>query len=98
MARYATRPGSRFPTGATPSDSGVNFCVYGRHATKVDLLLFEGPDAPEPFQVFALAREANRTFHFWHVFVEGLPAGTGYAWRMDGPQDTEQTGRRFDRR
>ena len=50
MARYATRPGSRFPPGATPRD-GVNFCVFGRHATRVELLLFEAPDAPEPFQV-----------------------------------------------
>ena len=32
------------------------------------------------------------------MFVEGLPAGTCYAWRMDGPQDTEQTGRRFNPR
>ena len=48
--------------------------------------------------MIALAPEANRTFFFWHVFVEGLPPGTCYAWRMDGPQDTEQTGRRFDPR
>ena len=65
---------------------------------RVELLLFETPDAPEPFQVIALAPETNRTFHFWHVWVEGLPAGTCYAWRMDGPQDTEQTGRRFNAR
>ena len=98
MAHYGTRPGSRFPTGASPSDGGINFCVYGRHATSVELLLFEAPDAPEPFQVATLAPEANRTFHFWHVLVEALPPGTSYAWRMDGPQDTEQTGRRFDPR
>ena len=98
MAPLATRPGSRFPTGASAAHGGVNFCVYGRHATRVELLLFETPDAPEPFQVIALAPETNRTFHFWHVWVEGLPAGTCYAWRMDGPQDTEQTGRRFNAR
>jgi glycogen operon protein len=95
MGRYATRPGSRFPPGATPSDGGVNFCIFGRHAMRVELLLFEEPDAPEPFQVTALSPESNRSFHFWHVFVEELPLGTCYAWRMDGPSDTVQTGRRF---
>ena len=29
---YATRPGSRFPLGATPSRDGVNFCIFSRHA------------------------------------------------------------------
>ena len=34
MTPYATLPGSRFPPGASPQDGGVNFCVYGRHATQ----------------------------------------------------------------
>jgi glycogen operon protein len=95
MRPYATRAGSRFPPGATPRDGGVNFCVFGRHATRVELLLFDGPEAPDPFQVVALAPETNRSFHFWHVFIEDLPLGTCYAWRMDGPNDTERTGHRF---
>jgi len=95
MRPYATRPGSRFPPGATLRDGGVNFCVFGRHAAHVELLLFDGAEAPEPFQVIALAPEANRSFHFWHVFVEELPPGGCYAWRMAGPSDTEHTGRRF---
>ena len=83
------------PDGGQPPDGGVNFCIFGRHATRVELLLFDSPDAPEPFQVVALTPEENRTFFFWHVCVEGLPLGTCYAWRMDGPQDTLQTGRRL---
>ena len=43
-------------------------------------------DSPEPFQVIALAPEHNRIFFFWHVFVEGVPTGTCYTWRADGPQ------------
>ena len=39
-AVYATRPGSRFPPGATASPEGVNFCVFSRHATRVELLLY----------------------------------------------------------
>jgi glycogen operon protein len=92
---YTTRAGSRFAPGATPRDGGVNFCVFGRHASRVEVLLFDGPTASEPFLVVALAPETNRSFHFWHVFVEELPLGTCYAWRIDGPNDTERTGRRF---
>ena len=77
---------------------GVNFCVFGRHATRVELLLYAEADSPEPFQVIALAPEENRTFFFWHVFVEGLPPGLSYTWRADGPTDTQHTGQRFNPR
>jgi glycogen operon protein len=77
---------------------GVNFCVYSRHATRIELLLFAEAASPEPFQVLVLTAERNRTFSFWHVFVEGLPPGTCYAWRADGPTDTQQTGRCFNPR
>jgi len=95
---YPTRPGSRFPPGAAVFPDGVNFCVFSRHATHVELLLYVAGDSPEPFQVIALAPERNRTFFFWHVFVEGLPPGTCYTWRADGPCDTQQTGRSFNPR
>jgi hypothetical protein len=98
MDRYVARSGSRFPPGANLVNGGINFCVFSRDAARVQLLLFEAPDAPEPFQVIPLAPEHNRTFHFWHVLVEDLPLGTCYSWRMDGPQDTEWSGRRFDSR
>jgi isoamylase len=97
-AAYATRPGSRFPPGATALPDGVNFCVFSRGATRIELLLYTSADGPEPFQVIALAPERNRTFFFWHVFVEGLPPRTCYAWRADGPTDTQYTGRRFNPR
>ena len=64
----------------------------------VELLLYAEADSPEPFQVITLTPEQNRTFFFWHVFVEGLPPRTYYTWRADGPTDTEQTGRSFNPR
>jgi hypothetical protein len=68
---------------------GVNFCVFGRRATRVELLLYAAPDSPEPFQVIPLLPERNRTFFYWHVLVVGLPLGTCYTWRLDGPEDIE---------
>ena len=98
VLRYSTRPGSRFPPGATVVPGGINFCIFSRHATRVELLLYEAADSPEPFQVIALTPERNRSFFFWHVLVEGLPLRTCYTWRADGPQDTMQTGRAFNAR
>ncbi|MDH4028073.1 MAG: glycogen debranching protein GlgX [Nitrospirota bacterium] len=95
--KYKTRPGHRYPPGASLDDGGVNFSVFSRHATSVELLLYHQPDSPEPFQVLQLDPEVNRTFFYWHVYVEGLPAGVSYTWCVGGPDDTSQSGLRFDR-
>ena len=93
-AVYATRAGARFPPGATIVAGGVNFSLFSRHATGVELLLYEAADSPRPFQIIALDPDLNRSYFTWHVFVEGLAAGAHYAWRVDGPADTAATGRR----
>ena len=97
MKQYAVKPGYRFPFGATYSPLGTNFSVWGWEATSVELLLYEHADSPAPFQVIVLDPEINRTYYAWHVFVERLPSGTFYGWRMDGPGDTRATGFRFDK-
>ena len=93
---YAVRPGHRHPPGATVEDEGVNFSVYSRHATGAELLLYEGADSREPFQVIKLDPELNHTFFSWHVLVVDLPPGTHYTWRMQGPHDPKGNGWRFD--
>ncbi len=94
---YTVRPGSRYPAGATVVAGGVNFSIYSRHASHVELLLFETADSIEPFQIIPLDSRVHRMFFFWNVLVEDLPAGTLYAWRVDGPDDVRQSGFRFDR-
>ena len=93
---YRTRAGDRYPAGATPSAEGVNFSLYSRHASHVELLLFAAADEPRPFQIIALEARTHRTFFFWHVFVIDLPVGTHYAWRVDGPDNIHDAGFRFD--
>lgn len=39
-ARSRVRQGQPFPLGATWDGMGVNFALYSRHATKVELCLF----------------------------------------------------------
>ena len=77
--------GRPFPLGATPTEEGVNFSVWGRHAVRLELLLFDDVDAERPSRVIALDPEVHRTYHYWHVFVPGLRPGQLYAYRATGP-------------
>ncbi|HVP11229.1 MAG TPA: glycogen debranching protein GlgX [Phycisphaerae bacterium] len=87
--------GSSAPLGATPSPAGVNFSVFSRHATGVELLLFEDVDDGRPARVVRMDLAINRTYHYWHVFVPGLKAGQIYGYRVEGPFDPAK-GMRFD--
>ena len=51
---YHTRPGDWRELGAKSVEGGVNFCIFSRHATSVELLLYHRADSPEPFQVIPL--------------------------------------------
>ena len=87
--------GTSMPLGATVRAEGVNFSVFSKHATGIDLLLFDHVDAAKPVRVVQLDPVANRTYHYWHVFVPGLKAGQIYGFRVHGPFDPAQ-GLRFD--
>jgi len=97
LMNYQIRTGSRYPMGATPLADGVNFSIYCRHATHVELLLFTAADSHEPFQIIPLEARLHRVFFFWSVRVLDLPVDTYYAWRIDGPDDVHHSGFRFDR-
>jgi isoamylase len=87
--------GSSSPLGATPSPNGVNFSVFSRHATGVQLLLFDGIDDARPARVVRLDPAANRTYHYWHVFVPNVQPGQLYGYRAEGPFEPSR-GMRFD--
>lgn len=94
--QYAFKRGHTYPSGATKNSGGVNFSIFSRHATSVELLLFEKSDSKKPFQVIQLEKNPHKTFFSWHVYVIDLPAGTWYAWRMDGPNEPKEAGLHFD--
>jgi isoamylase len=96
--RVATVPehlGRSAPLGATLLSGGVNFSLYSRHASGVELLLFNHTDDSRPDRVIPLDPSRNRTYHYWHVFVPDLKAGQLYGYRIHGPFDPSQ-GLRFD--
>ena len=87
--------GRSSPLGATAFLGGVNFSVYSRDASGVELVLFDGEDDVRPASVIPIDPIRNRTYHYWHVFVPGIRAGQLYGYRVDGPFDPAN-GLRFD--
>lgn len=88
--------GEPHPIGATVSPAGVNFSIFSKSATAVDLLLFAGLEDDQPL-VIQLDARTHRTFDYWHAFVPGVGAGQLYGYRVHGPWMPE-LGQRFDGR
>ncbi len=76
--------GKSWPLGATVQADGVNFSVYSKDATRVNLLLFDTHNAAQPSHVIRLTKRRNRTHAYWHVFVSGIGHGQLYGWSVDG--------------
>jgi len=87
--------GSSAPLGATAVPGGVNFSVFSRDCTGVDLLLFDRVDDARPSRTVTLVPRQNRTDHYWHVFVPGLKPGQLYGYHLGGPY-APRRGHRFD--
>src|SRR5262245_55310180 len=87
--------GSSAPLGATAQPGGVNFSVYSKSASSVELLLFDNENNLKPARVVRLDAQKNRTYHYWHVLVRDLEPGQLYGFRAFGEFKPEQ-GLRFD--
>ena len=96
MSVVSVGKGLSAPLGATVRNGGVNFSVFSRDATLIELLFFSDIDAPEPSEVIVLTAAAHRTQNYWHVFVPGARPGQIYAYRAHGPFAPHE-GLRFDR-
>jgi len=93
--KYKFKKGSPHPLGAVKDEKGVNFSVFSLNATGIELLLFNKHDDPQPVQIINLDPKTNKTFHFWHAYVENLDAGMHYAYRVDGSKEINQ-GHRYN--
>src|SRR5215470_2220773 len=89
------KAGHSAPLGATVVDGGVNFSLFSRSATGVELLLFDREDDARPARVVCLDSAANHTYHYWHAYVPGVQPGQIYGYRVTGPCDPVN-GMRFD--
>src|SRR5512135_1209097 len=78
-------PGRSWPLGATPVEGGVNFSIWTRHATAVELCLFDAAEDARPARVLRLDPATHRTYHYWHVEVPGVGPEQLYGWRSPPP-------------
>ena len=89
------RDGWPQPLGAQERGKGVNFAIFSRDASHVRLELFDHPEDSVAARGIDLDPVCNRTGDIWHVWVEGIPSGQLYAYRVDGPYEPSQ-GHRFN--
>ena len=73
----------------------MNFALFSRHASRVRLSFFHHAPDKKPAKVIDLDPKRNRTGDVWHVWVDRVPPGQLYAYRMDGPYQPKE-GHRFD--
>lgn len=95
MSASRVSRGTAEPLGATPLERGVNFSVFSKNATVVELVMFDSADAITPARVIRLDPKIHRTYHYWHVFVPELRPGQIYAFKAIGPFEPDR-GLRFD--
>ena len=95
MQSGAIAPGRSSPIGATVYPNGVNFSLFSKNSSLVELLLFDHVDDTKPAKIIPLDHWRNRTYQYWHVFVSGLQPGQIYGYRAHGPFEPER-GFRFD--
>jgi isoamylase len=92
---FDSNRGSSFCLGATVCRGGVNFCVFSKNATAVELLFFDRMDDPAPVRTINLDPKKNKTYHYWHVYAPDIKVGQIYGYRVHGPFEPER-GMRFD--
>jgi isoamylase len=74
--------------GASVIDDGVNFTLWSGNAERIELLLFDDPEAELPVQQFEMTLFGD----VWSVYVEGIGYGQHYgfiAWGSNWPYDEE---------
>lgn len=89
------RIGVPLPMGASAYNDGVNFTLFSRNASRVQLELFEYLDDTKASRIIDLDPRCNRTGDVWHVWIKEIRTGQLYAYRVDGEYKPE-SGHRFD--
>jgi glycogen operon protein len=70
----------------------VNFALFSEHATRVELCLFDSPDATRESLRLSLPEETHQV---WHAYLPDAVPNQLYAYRVHGPYDPA-AGHRFN--
>ena len=72
------RMGVPLPMGTHESEGGVNFSLFSRHATHVQLEFFAFAQDAKASRIVKLNPSCNHTGDMWHIWVEGIQPGQLY--------------------
>jgi glycogen operon protein len=72
--------------GPVKLDKGVNFALFSANAERVDLLLFDDPEADRETRRFTMERVGENGV--WSLYVEGVGTGQHYGYIAWGPNWT----------
>ena len=92
IASLRVWPGAPYPLGATWDGVGVNFAIFSEHATRVELCLFDGPEAEVESLTIPLPEQTDMV---WHGYLPDAQPGQLYGYRVHGPF-APQAGHRFN--
>src|SRR5262249_28477226 len=85
-------PGRPYPLGATWDGAGVNFALFSEHAAKVELCLFDSPDAPRDTRSIEMREQTDQV---WYCYLPDVLPGQLYGYRVHGPYEPAK-GHRFN--
>lgn len=78
--------GKPFPLGSClavqAGKFGANFAIFSENATAIDVCLFDENNQETRVPMYC-------TEGTWHIFIEGIAAGTKYGYRVKGTADEE---------
>src|SRR5258707_1632796 len=84
--------GRSYPLGATWDGAGVNFALFSEHATKVELCLFDSPEATTESHRIPLPEQTDLV---WHAYLPDVEPEQLYGYRVHGPYELDK-GHRFN--
>jgi isoamylase len=78
--------GSPLPYGAFRKGDAVNFSLFSKNATSVNLALYDGNNE-DAYAVFSLDPQVHKTGDIWHININPVRPKTQYAYFVDGPKE-----------
>lgn len=81
---FKSSSGMPLPLGATKISQGINFSLFSRNATAVELVISFAQSDSKP-TVYKLDQHYNKTGDIWHILLHDIPDDIHYGYRVSGP-------------
>ncbi len=92
---FSVQRGAPLPLGTLIKRNGINFALFSKHATSVNLVLYT-PGEFESLIELPLDPRFNKTGDIWHIFIAGLDANIRYGYRVNRSPNGAPHIHRFD--